>query len=102
LFEVAQGGEEGALIDLRLLEVLILERLLIEPPPGLMLARGVLLLALALTRVVARASLLLALLRTIGDEVVGVATVVASILRPTTPPILVVIMEPHKVASHKH
>jgi hypothetical protein len=67
-----------------------------------MLARGVLLLALALTRVVARASLLLALLRTIGDEVVGVATVVASILRPTTPPILVVIMEPHKVASHKH
>jgi hypothetical protein len=67
-----------------------------------MLARGVLLLALALTRVVARASLLLALLRTIGDEVVGVATVVASILRPTTPSILVVIMEPRKVASHKH
>ena len=62
MVEVAQGGEEGTLFDLSLLEVL-LEHLLIKPSPGLVLARGVLLLALAPTRVVvARANLLLALL----------------------------------------
>jgi hypothetical protein len=77
--EVTQGGKEGELLDLRLLEVLLFECLLIKPPPGLVLARGVLLLALAPTRViVARASLLLALLRATIDEVVGVASVAGS------------------------
>jgi hypothetical protein len=67
--------------DLGLLEVLLLERLLVESSLGIVLARGVLPLALALIRVVvARDSLLLALLRATGDDVVGVTTVEASIL----------------------
>ena len=37
-----------------------------------------------------------------SDEVVEVATVVASILRPATPPVLAVLVEPLEPASHKH
>jgi hypothetical protein len=39
--KVVEGGEEGMLLDLGLLEVLRLERLLIKSSLGLVLARGV-------------------------------------------------------------
>ena len=52
MVKVTQGGEEGTLLDLHLLEVLLLERLHVESSLGLVLARGVLPLALAPTRVV--------------------------------------------------
>jgi hypothetical protein len=51
MVKVAEGGEEGMILDLGLLEVLLLERLLVKPPLRLMLAVGVLMLALALTGV---------------------------------------------------
>jgi hypothetical protein len=102
MVEVAKGGKEGTLLDLCLLEVLLLERLLVESSLGIVLVKGVLLLALAPTRlVVARASLLLALFRTTGDKVVRIAAVEASVLRPTTPLVLVVVMEPCEPAGHK-
>jgi hypothetical protein len=79
--EVAEGGEEGTLNDLGLLEVLLLECLLVESSIRLVLAGGVPLLALAPTRVVvAWASLRLALLGATNDKVVGITTVEASIL----------------------
>jgi hypothetical protein len=81
VIEVAEGGKEGTLLDLGLLEVLLLERLLVESSLGLVLARGVLSLAHASTKVVVRASIRLALLGVTGDKVVGVAAVEASILR---------------------
>jgi hypothetical protein len=91
--EVAQGGEEGMLFDLGLLEVL---------PPGLVLARGVLPLALAPTRVVvAWASLGLVLLGATGIEVLGVTVVEASILGPTTLSVLVVVVESREPGGHK-
>jgi hypothetical protein len=63
MVEVAEGDEEGTLLDLGLLEVLLFECLLVQSSLGLVLAEGVLPLALAPTRVVfARASLRLALL----------------------------------------
>ena len=46
MVEVAKGGEEGTLLDLNLLEVLLLERLLVGSALGLVLVRGVLMLAL--------------------------------------------------------
>jgi hypothetical protein len=49
---VADGGEEGTLLDLGLLEVLLLECLLVESSLGLVLTGGVLPLTLAPTRVV--------------------------------------------------
>jgi hypothetical protein len=85
MVKVTEGGEEGMLLDLGLLEVLLLERLLVESSLGLVLTRGVLSLALASTRVVAtQASFLLALLGVTGDKSGRVAIVEASILRPTT------------------
>lgn len=58
---------------------------------------------LAPTRVVvARASLLLALLGATSDEVVRVASVDASILWPAMPLVLVVVMEPREPNGHKH
>jgi hypothetical protein len=102
MVEVAEGGEEGTLLDLCLLKVLLLERLLIESSLGLVLAGGVLPPALPPTRVVvAWTSLLLALLGATGDEVVWVATVVASILRPATPPDHMVVVEPCEPTGHK-
>jgi hypothetical protein len=50
--EVAEGGEEGMLLEIFLLEILLLERLLVESSLRLVLAGGVLPLALAPTRVV--------------------------------------------------
>jgi hypothetical protein len=38
MVEVIEGGEEGMLLNLRLLEVLLLERLLIDPPLDLYLS----------------------------------------------------------------
>jgi hypothetical protein len=83
--EVAQGGEEGTLLDLRFLEVLLLERLPVEPPPGLVLVRGV---------------LLLALLGETSDEVVEIAVVVASIPRPATLHVLAVVVKLCELASY--
>jgi hypothetical protein len=100
--EVAQGGKEGTLLDLCLLEVLLIECLLVEPPPRLVLARGVLSLALTPTRmVVAWASLRLALLRATDDEVVGVIAVEASILLLATLSVLVVVVGSREPAGHK-
>jgi hypothetical protein len=63
---------------------------------------GVLLFALALTRVVVmRASLLLALLRATSDKVVGIATIVACILRPTMLPSHTIVVEPCEPTGHK-
>jgi hypothetical protein len=90
VIEVAQGGEESTLLDLFLLELLLLERLLVRPPLGLMLAKGMLPLALVPTRVLTRASLSLSLHRATSDEVVRVATVV-----------LVVVVELRELAGHK-
>jgi hypothetical protein len=79
VIEVAEGGKEGTLLDLCLLEVLLLKRILVESSLGLGLAGVVLPLALASTRVVvAQASLLLALHGVADDEVVWVAAVEAS------------------------
>jgi hypothetical protein len=76
-----RGGKESTLVDLYLLKVLLLERILVESSLRLVLAGGVLSLALAPTRVVVmRASLRLTLLRATGDKVVWVAAVEASIL----------------------
>jgi hypothetical protein len=62
------------------------------------LAKGVHPFALALTRVVvARASLLIALFGATSEEVV-----VASILRPVMPPVLVVVVELHELTGNKH
>jgi hypothetical protein len=94
MVEVAKGGEEGTLFDLVLLEALLLERLLVEPPYRSVLAGGVLVLALAPTGVeVALAILWLALLGEAGDEVVGVTIVVASILRSAMPPVQTIVVK---------
>jgi hypothetical protein len=99
---IIERGEQGMLLDLSLLEVLLLECLVVESSLRLVFAGCVLLLALAPTRVVvARASLLLALLRATGDKVVRVTAVEASILRPTTLPILAIVMEPGEPTGHK-
>jgi hypothetical protein len=60
------------------------------------------LLALALARVVvSRACLLLALLGATSDEVVRVAVVEASILRPTIPSVLAIVVESREPTRHK-
>jgi hypothetical protein len=101
MVEVVEGGEEGTLLDLGLLEVLLLESLLVESSLRLVLAEGVLPLALAPTRVVVtRASLLLALFGAISDKVVEVTIVEASILRPATPSVLAVVVEPREATDH--
>jgi hypothetical protein len=91
------------LLNLCLLEVLLLERLLVELPHRLVIAKGVLPLTLVPTRVIVmRASLLLALIRATRDKVVGVTAVEASILPPATLPILVVVVKPREPTGHKH
>jgi hypothetical protein len=100
MVEVAEGGEEGTLLDLCLLKVLLLERLLIESSLGLVLAGGV--LALVSTRVmVTRARLRFALLGATHNEVVWIAIVVASVLGPATSPVHTIVVEPREPASHK-
>jgi hypothetical protein len=83
-----------------LLKVLLLEHLLVESSLGLLLVGGV--LALAPTRVMpARARLRLAFLREASNEVVGIAIVVASVLRPAMPLAHTVVVEPSELAGHK-
>jgi hypothetical protein len=96
--EVTEGGEEGALLGLGLLEVLLLERLLVESSLRLVL-RGVLALVLALARVVLVRGVLV-LLGAVGDEVVGVSTAIASFLWTTiTLAIQAVVMKPRELAD---
>jgi hypothetical protein len=100
MVEVAKGGEECTLLDLCLLKVLLLECLLAKSSLGLVLAEGV--LALAPTRVmVTRARLRFACLGAAGIQVIGIATVVASVLGPATPPTHTVVVEPREPAGHK-
>ena len=101
MVEVTEGGKEGVLLDLHLLAVLLLERLPVKASHRLVPAGGVLLLALVSTRMVAWASLLLALLGETSDKVVEVATVVASILQSATPPSHTVVVEPCEPTGHK-
>jgi hypothetical protein len=72
MVEVIEGGKEGTHLDLALLEIL-----LVKPPLGLVLAGGVVVLVLALTRVVVvLADLRLSLhLRVASDEVVRISIV---------------------------
>jgi hypothetical protein len=88
IIKVTEGGEEGTLLGLGLIEVLILECLLIETSLQLELAGGVLALVLVLARVVfARGALVggvLILPGAVGNEVVWVSIAIASILRTTT------------------
>jgi hypothetical protein len=100
--EIAEGGKESTLLDLCLLVVLLLERLLVESSLGRVLARGVLPLAIASTRVVVtRVSLLLALFGATGDKVVRVTIVEASILQLATPPAHMFVVEQCKSTDHK-
>jgi hypothetical protein len=50
---------------------------------------------------VTQPSLLLSLLRATSDKVVRAASVEASILRPTTPPVLTVVVKPREPTGHK-
>jgi hypothetical protein len=47
ILKVTKGGECGVLLELSLMEVLLLEFVLVKPPLGLVLVRGVLVHALA-------------------------------------------------------
>jgi hypothetical protein len=84
--EVAEGGEEGMLLGVGLLEVLLLQCLLIESFLRFVLG-GVLALVLALVGVVLIEGVLV-LLGAVGDDVVGISTAVASFLRTTTMPVI--------------
>jgi hypothetical protein len=98
--EVAEGGEEGMLLGLGLLEIL-LQRLLVESSLRLVLG-GVLALVLALAGVVLIGGVLV-LLGAVGDEVVRISTVVASLLRTTTTPaIQVVVVKPREPTDDQH
>jgi hypothetical protein len=97
--EVAEGGEEGTLLGLDLLEVLLLEGLLVESSLWLMLTEGVLALVLALVGVILVEGVLV-LLRIVGDEVVEISTPIASILQIiTTPAIQAVVVKPRQPAN---
>ena len=89
--EVAEGGEEGVLLGLGLLEVYLLERLLVESSLRLMLAGGVLALVLALAGVILVGGVLV-LLEAMGDKVVGVSIAIASFLWTTTVPTIQVVV----------
>jgi hypothetical protein len=66
------------------------------------LARDLLPLALALTRVVVmQSSLHLSLLGATSDEVVRVATVEASVLGSTMPSVLAVVVKPRELDGNK-
>jgi hypothetical protein len=76
-----------------LLEVLLLQRLLVESSLRLVLG-GVLALVLVLARVILVEGVLV-LLGTVGDEVVGISTAIASFLQTTTTPaIQAVVVKP--------
>jgi hypothetical protein len=78
IVEVIEGGEEGTLLVLGLLKVLLLQCLLIESYLRLVLG-GVLALVLALVGVVLVEGVLV-LLKAVDDEVVGISIAVASFL----------------------
>jgi hypothetical protein len=75
-------GEEGTLLGLGLLEVLLLQCLLVESSLRLVLG-GVLALVLMPAGVVLVGGVLV-LLGAVGDKVVGISTAVASFLETTT------------------
>ena len=81
--EVTEGGKEGTLLGLVLLEVYLLERLLVESSLRLVLAGGVLVLVHALAGVILVEGVLV-LLGAVGNEVVGVSTAIAFFLWTTT------------------
>jgi hypothetical protein len=96
--EVAEGGEEGTLLGLVLLEVLLLERLLVKSSIRLVLG-GVLALVLVLVGVILVGGVLV-LLGAVDDEMVGVSTAIASFLwTPTTSPVPAVVVKPRKPAD---
>ena len=66
----------------------LLEHLLVEHPPRILLARGVLALLLVLARVI-----LAFHLGAVGNEVVGVSAGEVALLLTSTTPVLEVIME---------
>jgi hypothetical protein len=97
--EDAEGGEEGTLLGLGLLEVLLLQRLLVELFLRLVLG-GVLALVLALAGVILVGGVLV-LLGTVGDEVVRISIAVASFVwTTTTPAIQAVVVKPREPADN--
>jgi hypothetical protein len=91
--EVTEGGEEGMLLGLGLVEVLLLQCLLIESSLRLVLG-GVLALVLAFAGVILIEGVLV-LLGAVGDNVVGISISVASFLWTTTmPAIQAVVVKP--------
>jgi hypothetical protein len=93
IVEVTEGGEEGTLLGLGLLEVLLLQCLLVEFSLRLVLG-GVVTLVLALAGVILVGGMLV-LLGIVGDEVVKISIIVASFLRTTTmPAIQAVVVKP--------
>ena len=94
IIEVTEGGEEGALLGLGLLEVHLLEHLLVESSLQFVLTRGVLALVLVLAGVVLVGEVLV-LLGVVGDKVVGISTAIATILWTTTVSMVhVVVVKP--------
>jgi hypothetical protein len=83
IVEITEGDEEGALLGLGFLEVLLLERLLIESSLRLVLAGGVLALVLALAGVILVKGVLV-LLGAVSDEVVRASIAIATLLQTTT------------------
>ena len=98
IVEVAEGGKEGALLGLGLLEIPLLERLLIKSSLELVLVGGVLALVLALADVILVGGVLV-LLGAVGDEVVGISTAKASLVLTTTPSIQAVVVKPRESAE---
>jgi hypothetical protein len=96
LIKIVKGVEEGMLMSLGLLEVLLLKRLLVESSIGLVLAGGVLALVLTLGSIVLAGGVLV-LLGAVDDKVVGVSIAEASILRTTTAPVVqAVVVKPRE------
>jgi hypothetical protein len=83
IVEVAEGGEEGALLSFGLLIVLVLECVLVESSLGLVLAGGVLMFVLVLVVIMLAKGVLL--LGAVGDKVVEVTIAEAALLRTTAP-----------------
>jgi hypothetical protein len=95
LLKIIKGVEEGMLMSLGLLEVL-LECLLIESSFGFVLAGGVLTFVLTLGSIMLAGGVLV-LLGAVGDKVVGVSIAEASILRTTTAPVVqAVVVKPRE------
>jgi hypothetical protein len=95
LLKIIKGVEEGMLMSLGLLEVL-LECLLVESSFGFVLARGVLTFVLTLGSIMLAGGVLV-LLGAVGDKVVGVSIAEASILRTTTAPVVqAVVVKPRE------